>query len=300
MLTITPGTISTSELHQYLLGAVAPRPICFASTIDLEGNTNLAPYSFFNVFSSNPPVAVFSSNRRVGNNTTKDTLANVIATREVVINVVTYPIVRQMALCSIDYPHEVSEFDKGGFTPLPSEKVRPFRVKESPVQMECKVTDIVSLGEKPGAGNLIICEVLLMHIDESILDDQKRIDPHKIDLMARMGRAFYCRASGNAIYHIYQPFDKIGIGFDGLPPNIRHSRILTGNHLAQFAALTQLPDADAIAQAAALPRVAEIYAQYAQNPAALANALHTLALEMTDAGQAAQAFAMLLGAEAAG
>lgn len=296
MLTITPGTIPTADLHQYLLGAVAPRPICFASTVDLVGNMNLAPYSFFNVFSSNPPIAVFSSNRRVGNNTTKDTLANVIATRQVVINVVTYPIVRQMALCSIDYPHEVSEFDKGGFTPLASELVRPFRVKESPVQMECKVTDIISLGEQPGAGNLIICEVLLMHIAESILDEQQRIDPNKIDLMARMGRAFYCRASGNAIHHIYQPFNKIGIGFDQLPPYIKHSRVLTGNHLAQFAALTQLPDAHTIAQAATLPQVAEIYAQYAHNPDALTTALHTLALQLTDAGQAETAFAILLGA----
>lgn len=296
MLTITPGTIPTADLHQYLLGAVAPRPICFASTIDLEGNTNLAPYSFFNVFSSNPPIAVFSSNRRVGNNTTKDTLANVIATHEVVINVVTYPIVRQMALCSIDYPHEVSEFDKAGFTPLASELVRPYRVKESPVQMECRVRDIISLGEQPGAGNLVICEVLLMHISESILDEQQRIDPNKIDLMARMGRAFYCRASGSSIHHIYQPFHKIGIGFDQLPAHIRHSRVLTGNQLAEFAALTQFPDSDTLAQAATLPEVKEIYAQFAQNPNALSTALHTLAAKMIDEGRAESAFSVLLHA----
>ncbi|QQS30521.1 MAG: flavin reductase [Sphingobacteriales bacterium] len=294
MLTITPGTIPTSELHQYLLGAVAPRPICFASTMDLEGNPNLAPYSFFNVFSSNPPIAVFSSNRRVGNNTTKDTLSNVIATREVVINVVTYSIVRQMALCSIDYPHEVSEFDKAGFTPLDSELIRPFRVKESPVQMECKVNDIISLGESGGAGNLIVCEVLRMHIDEAVLDDQQRIDPNKIDLMARMGRAFYCRASGNAIHQIYQPFDKIGIGFDRLPPQIRHSRILTGNHLAQLAALTQLPTNEEIVAAAALPEVQDLLIRHAQYPAGLLDALHEYAMLLIDNKQAELAFAILM------
>ncbi len=294
MLTITPGTISTSDLHQYLLGAVAPRPICFASTIDLEGNPNLAPYSFFNVFSSNPPIAVFSSNRRVGNNTTKDTLANVIATREVVINVVTYSIVRQMALCSIDYPHEVSEFEKAGFTPIASELVRPFRVQESPVQMECKVRDIISLGEGGGAGNLIVCEVLRMHINESVLDEQQRIDPDKIDLMARMGRAYYCRASGNAIHQIYQPFDKIGIGFDQLPPQIRHSRILTGNHLAQLAAFTQLPTPDAIASAAALPEVQEIRTRFELQHDELIEAVHRFAMSLIDNKQPDLAFAVLL------
>ncbi|HRK26810.1 MAG TPA: flavin reductase [Chitinophagales bacterium] len=294
MLTITPGAIPTADLHQYLLGAVAPRPICFASTISPEGIPNLAPYSFFNMFSSNPPIAVFSSNRRVGNNTTKDTLANVLATREVVINVVTYDIVRQMALCSIDYPPQISEFEKAGFTPLPSQLVKPFRVKESPVQMECKVTDIISLGEKPGAGNLVVCQVLLMHISETVLDEQQRIDPHKIDLMARMGRAFYCRASGNAIHHIYQPFNKIGIGFDQLPPTIRHSAVLTGNHLAQLAAFTQLPDADAVLQAAALPHVAALHRQYAQQPDALQQALHQYALQLIDAGNPDLAFAALM------
>lgn len=294
MLTITPGTISTSDLHQYLLGAVAPRPICFASTIDLEGNPNLAPYSFFNVFSSNPPIAVFSSNRRVGNNTTKDTLANVIATREVVINVVTYSIARQMALCSIDYPHEVSEFEKAGFTPIASELVRPFRVQESPVQMECKVRDIISLGEGGGAGNLIVCEVLRMHINEAVLDEQQRIDPDKIDLMARMGRAYYCRASGNAIHQIYQPFDKIGIGFDQLPPQIRHSRILTGNHLAQLAAFTQLPTPDAIASAAALPEVQEIRTRFELQHDELIEAVHRFAMSLIDNKQPDLAFAVLL------
>ncbi len=241
MLTIVPGTIPTSDLHQYLLGAVAPRPIAFASTMDKDGVPNLAPYSFFNCFSSNPPILVFSSNRKVAGNTTKDTLHNVMETREVVINVVTYDIVRQAAIASIEYLRGVSEFEKAGFTPLPSDTVRPFRVKESPVHMECRVNQIIPLGEQGGAGHLIICEVLRMHVDKAVLDEKGRIDPHKIDLMGRMGRAFYVRASGEAIHTIFQPQNVIGIGFDQLPQGIRHSKVLTGNDLARLAALTEPP-----------------------------------------------------------
>lgn len=241
MLTIIPGNIPTADFHQFLLGAVAPRPIAFASTVDKDGVPNLAPYSFFNCFSSNPPILVFSSNRKVANNKTKDTLHNVMDTGEVVINVVTYNIARQAALASIEYPKEISEFEKGGFTPIPSEVVKPFRVKESPVQMECKVNQIIPLGEQGGAGHLIICEVVRMHIDEAILDERGRIDPHKIDLMGRMGRAFYTRASGEAIYTIFQPQNILGIGFDQLPEGIRRSKVLTGNELAQLAALTEPP-----------------------------------------------------------
>lgn len=241
MLTIVPGTIPTADFHQFLLGAVAPRPIAFASTVDTEGVPNLAPYSFFNCFSSNPPILVFSSNRKVANNRTKDTLHNVMDTGEVVINVVTYGIARQAALASIEYPKEISEFEKAGFTPVPSEAVKPFRVKESPVQMECKVNQIIPLGEQGGAGHLIICEVVRMHIDEAVLDERGRIDPHKIDLMGRMGRAFYTRASGEAIYTIFQPQNILGIGFDQLPKGIRHSNVFTGNELAQLAALTEPP-----------------------------------------------------------
>jgi len=186
--TIDPKTAKTADVHQYLLGAVAPRPICFASTISTDGQANLAPYSFFNAFSSNPPMMVFSSNRRVADNTVKHTLENVEATKEVVINVVTHDILQQMALTSINFDENESEFDKSGLTPIASEMVKPYRVKESPVQMECKVTQIVPLGTEGGAGNLIFCEVLLMHIDESILDQDEKIDPHKIDLMGRMGR----------------------------------------------------------------------------------------------------------------
>lgn len=246
MLTIDPTLIPTKDLHQYILGAVAPRPIAFASTLSADGVPNLAPYSFFNAFSSNPPILIFSSNRRVANNTTKDTLKNVEDTGEVVINVVSYAIVRQMALCSIEYGPEVNEFEKAGFTPLPSDLVRPFRVAESPVQMECKVENILPLGEKGGAGNLIVCRIVRMHIDERVLNESGRIDPHKIDLVGRMGRFYYARASGPAVIEVEQKVTEIGVGFDALPRSVRHSPVLTGNNLAEIAALAALPDPEAV------------------------------------------------------
>ncbi len=242
MITIDPKHTPTPDLHQYLLGAVAPRPIAFASTIDENGVANLAPYSFFNAFSSNPPCLIFSSNRRGSNNTTKDTLHNVEVTGEVVINVVTYNIVRQVAVASVEFPANVSEFEKSGLTPIPSELVKPFRVKESPVQMECRVKQIIPLGTEGGAGNLILCEVLLIHIDEKVLDENNRINPHKIDLMGRMGRAYYVRASGEAVHTIVQPYLPLCIGYDQLPENIRNSKILTGNNLGQLAGLVSAPD----------------------------------------------------------
>ena len=251
MLTIDPGQIATKDLHQFILGAVAPRPIAFASTISTDGVPNLAPYSFFNAFSSNPPILIFSSNRRVSNNTTKDTLKNVEDTGEVVINVVPHAIVRQMALASVEYGPEVDEFVKCGFTPLPSDLVKPFRVAESPVHMECKVDNILPLGEGGGAGNLIICRIVRMHISESVLTDKGRIDPHKIDLMGRMGRFYYARASGAAVEEIVQEVTAFGVGFDGLPPALLHSTVLTGNNLGRIAALPALPDADAARQALA-------------------------------------------------
>lgn len=259
MLKIDPTQIATKDLHQFILGAVAPRPIAFASTISTDGVPNLAPYSFFNAFSSNPPILIFSSNRRVANNTTKDTLKNAEDTGEVVINVVSHHIVRQMAVASIEYGAEVNEFEKAGFTPLPSEMVKPFRVAESPVHMECKVERILPLGELGGAGNLVVCRIVLMHIAESVLNDKGRIDPHKIDLMGRMGRFYYVRASGAAIEEIEQVVTVIGIGFDGLPPGIRDSRILTGNNLGQLAGLPALPAAaDAMVLAATDARVQQI------------------------------------------
>lgn len=241
MLSIDPTQIATKDLHQYILSAVAPRPIAFASTISVDGAPNLAPYSFFNAFSSNPPILIFSSNRRVSNNTTKDTLKNVQDTGEVVINVVSHRISRQMAVASIEYAPEIDEFKKAGFTPLPSVRVRPFRVAESPVQMECVVDKILPLGDDGGAGNLIFCKIVMMHIAEEILNEKGRIDPDKIDLMGRMGRFYYVRASGAAIEEIVQEVGKIGIGFDGLPAAIRHSKVLTGNNLGQLAGMPALP-----------------------------------------------------------
>ncbi|HKK78161.1 MAG TPA: flavin reductase family protein [Phaeodactylibacter sp.] len=242
MRIIDPKDTPTKDLHQYLLGAVAPRPIAFASTVDEDGRANLAPYSFFNCFSSNPPILVFSSNRRVSNNTTKDTLHNIEQTREVVINVVNYSIVRQMALTSVDYPQGVSEFEKAGLTPVPGDLVKPFRVKESPAQMECKVQQIIPLGETGGAGHLIICEVVRMHLREDVLDENGKINPHKMDLMGRMGRAFYVRASGEAIHKVFQPFNVLGMGYDQLPERIRNSEVLTGNNLGMLASLPEAPD----------------------------------------------------------
>lgn len=245
---VDPEKIATKDLHQLLVGSVAPRPIAFVSTVDENGVSNLAPYSFFNVFSSNPPIAVFSSNRRVSNNSTKDTLHNIEQTKECVINVVSYNIVRQMALTSIDYPPTVDEFEKAGFTKSEADVVRPYRVKESPVNMECKVKDIIPLGEEGGAGHLILCRIVRMHVSNDILDSDGKIDPHKIDLMGRMGRAFYTRASGEAIHKIFQPFNVLGVGFDSLPDHIKKSPILTGNEIAEIAALPVLPEPDQAAR----------------------------------------------------
>lgn len=239
---IIPGDIETKDLHQFLLGCVAPRPIAFASTIDEQGRANLAPYSFFNAYSSNPPILVFSSNRRVRDNTTKDTLANIEATREVVINMVNYDIVRQMALSSVEFPTGVSEFEKTGLTPIASDLIGPFRVKESPAQLECKVNEIIPLGDQGGAGHLIICHVVKMHIAKHVIDpENQRIDPHRIDLMGRMGRSYYVRASGSAVHSIYQSVIGDVIGFDALPQTIRESAILTGNDIAVLAAQSSKP-----------------------------------------------------------
>lgn len=246
MLSIIPSEIPQGVLHQHLLGCISPRPIAFASTVDENGNSNIAPYSFFNCFSSNPPILVFSSNRKGTDNTTKDTLHNVEATGEVVINMVSHSILRQMTVASIAYPAGVSEFEKSGLTPIESDLVKPFRVKESPAQLECKVQQIIPLGDKGGAGNLIICEVVKMHIDENVMDENGKIDPQKIDLMGRMGRAFYVRASGKNVYPIFQNVGEITIGFDQLPESIRNSEILTGNNLGQLAGMTALPTAEDI------------------------------------------------------
>ncbi len=246
MISFSPDQLSTGKLHSYLLGSVAPRPIAFASTIAKDGTPNLAPFSFFNVFSANPPIMIFSPARRVRNNTTKHTLENALATKEVVINVVNYNMVQQMSLASTEYPEGVNEFVKSGLTMLPSEKVAPFRVKESPVQFECKVNNVVSLGKEGGAGNLIICEVLLLHINKEVLTDDGSIDQHKIDLVSRMGGNWYSRAN-QGMFEVPKPLSTLGIGVDAIPEHIRLSKVLTGNDLGMLGNVEKLPTPDEIA-----------------------------------------------------
>jgi len=246
MLTIDPATTAQKDLHQFILGSVAPRPIAFVSSIDEQGIHNLAPYSFFNAFSSNPPIVVFSSNRRGSNNTTKDTLENVRKSGECVINAVNYSIVRQMAVASVEFAKDVSEFSKTGLTPLASDLVRPYRVAESPAHMECKVRDIITLGDQGGAGHLIICEIMRMHVAKEVLGERNRIDPHKIDLMGRLGRAYYVRCNGPAIHTIVQEYLPVTIGYDGLPEHIKTSKILTGNDLGKLAGQIRMPTEDEI------------------------------------------------------
>lgn len=241
---IIPGDIKTGQLHGYLLGAIAPRPICFASTIDEDGNNNLSPFSFFNVFGSKPATLIFSPARRVRDNTTKHTLENARRTGEVVINIVNYNIVQQMNLASCEYPDGVDEFVKSGLTPIASDFVKPFRVKESPAQLECKVKQIIETGQEGGAGNLIICEVVCMHLDDNVLDANGIIDPDKIDLVARMGANYYCRASGNAVFEVAKPNMELGVGVDKLPEAIRNSHVLTGNDLGILGNCTAVPAMD--------------------------------------------------------
>ena len=246
MKTIGPKDLPLGEFHNALLTAIAPRPICFASTIDAAGNPNLSPFSFFNVFGSNPTRFIISPARRVRDNTIKHTLENAIETRELVINVVNYAMVQQMSLASCEYPKGVSEFEKAGFTPIPSLKVKPFRVKESPVQFECKIVDIIETGKEGGAGNLIIAEMILMHISPDVLTADGKIDQHKIDLVGRLGSDWYVRAQGNALFEVAKPAKNLGIGFDNLPENIKNSNILTGNSLGMLANVEQLPDVDSV------------------------------------------------------
>ncbi|WP_299834396.1 flavin reductase family protein [uncultured Tenacibaculum sp.] len=245
MLTINPKEVSTGKLHQYLLGAVAPRPIAFASTIDEEGNPNLSPFSFFNVFGANPPIMIFSPARSVRNNTTKHTLDNVEKTKEVVINVVNYDIVQQMSLSSTMYPKGVNEFVKSGLTMLPSEEVKPFRVAESPVQFECKVNDVIYTGNEGGAGNLIVCEVVKLHVNEDVLNEEGLIDQYKIDLVSRAGGSFYSRAR-DGFFEIPKPLSTLGIGVDQIPEAIRNSTVLTGNNLGVLANVEALPNTEVV------------------------------------------------------
>jgi flavin reductase (DIM6/NTAB) family NADH-FMN oxidoreductase RutF len=288
---IIPQQVSTAQLHQYLLGAVAPRPICFASTIDAQGRSNLSPYSFFNVFGSKPTTLIFSPSRRVRDNTIKHTLENVMANGEVVINVVSYAMVHQMSLSSCEYAKGVDEFEKAGFSKLPSVHVQPFRVAESPVQMECKVREVIATGQEGGAGNLVICDLLAMHISDAVLNDAQQIDPQKIDLVARMGLDFYCRASGSAVFEVQKPNAKLGIGFDGLPATLRHSTVLTGNELGQLANVTELPVLD---PGFSSERVKHIIQYFAHSPSEMELELHRYAKELLAQNQLGAAWQVLL------
>ena len=240
MLSILPQDISTAQLQGYLQGAVSPRPIAFASTMDKNGNANLSPFSFFNVFSANPPILIFSPARRIRDNTTKHTLENAYETKEVVINVVNYDIVQQMSLSSTEYLKGVNEFTKSGLTPIPSDIVKPFRVAESPVQFECKVNEIIALGEEGGAGNLIICEVVKIHINEAVLDENGTIDQYKIDLVSRMGGNWYSRAN-QGLFEVPKPITTLGIGVDQIPDFIKKSAVFDGNDLGMLGNIESLP-----------------------------------------------------------
>jgi flavin reductase (DIM6/NTAB) family NADH-FMN oxidoreductase RutF len=242
MLSINPHDLSTAQLQAYLQCAVAPRPIAFASTINAKGQPNLSPFSFFNVFSANPPILIFSPARRVRDNSIKHTLMNVQELQEVVINVVDYAMVQQMSLASTEYAEGVNEFVKAGFTPIPSMLVKPFRVQEAPVQFECKVNQVIAMGNQGGAGNLVICEVVKIHIAEEIMDEKGLIDQHKINLVARMGGNWYCHANEDSMFEIAKPITTIGIGFDNLPHDVKSSAVLSGNDLGLLAGVEALPD----------------------------------------------------------
>ncbi|SKA11955.1 NADH-FMN oxidoreductase RutF, flavin reductase (DIM6/NTAB) family [Chitinophaga eiseniae] len=290
---VVPSEIKTSELQAYLQGAIAPRPICFASTINADGQPNLSPFSFFNIFGTNPPTLIFSPSRRVRDNTTKHTLENVYTTREVVINVVTYNMVQQTSLASCEYPPGVDEFVKAGFTPVPSEKIKPLRVKESPVQMECVVKQIIETGNQGGAGNLVICEPVLIHINDDIFDAKGRIDPQKIDLVARMGGDYYCRASGDAVFEVPKPNTQLGIGVDALPLSIRNSTILSGNDLGKLGNVHEMPFVDPTFEDHHLKNIIQYYSL---TPDEMERELHHYAKQLLEANKVGEAWQVLLSA----
>ena len=295
-MTIDPSSISQPELHSYLLTAVAPRPICFASTIDKEGNINLSPFSFFNVFSSNPPIMVFSPARGRGN-TLKHSLLNTKEVPEVVINIVDFPIVEQMSLSSTAYEKGVNEFLKSGLTAIPSEKVKPPRVGESPVSFECTVDKIIELGDTPGAGNLIIAKVELIHIQEKFLNDTGKLDPLKLDLIGRMGGSWYTRTSGDSLFEIPKPIQTKGIGVDNLPEGIRNSTILTGNNLGRLGNLEKLPSSSEVNAIAEDDEVVMLHKKLKENPIKLKEELHWISQKILESGETVKAISILMHAE---
>ncbi|NBL63785.1 flavin reductase family protein [Flavobacterium sp. NST-5] len=288
MISIDPKEITTPKLHGYLQSSIGPRPIAFASTLDENGNPNLSPFSFFNLFSTNPPILIFSPSRRVRDNTVKHTLLNVEKTREVVINVVNYDMVQQTSLSSTEYADGVNEFLKAGFTQLSSEVVQPFRVKESPVQFECKVNDIVSLGDGGGAGNLVICEILKMHISEEILDENGNIDQHKIDLVSRLGGNWYSRSS-ESLFEVEKPLTTLGIGVDNIPKFIKESTVFNGNDLGKLGNVEALPTSEEVAIF-----VQESFAVKGVLSSDDTQKIHTMAKEFLDQNDVMTAWKVLL------
>lgn len=280
------------QKQQWLQHAVAPRPVCFASTIDKEGNVNLSPFSFFNLFSSNPPIVVFSPARRVRDNSTKHTLENVLEVPEVVINIVDYDMVQQTSLASCEFPKGTNEFIKAGFTEEAATLVQPPMVKESKVKMECKVVEVKPLGNEGGAGNLVICEVLRMHVDDSILNAEgTMIDQHKLQLIARLGGDWYCKVDEQSLFHVAKPNTQLGIGIDALPETIRNSSVLTGNNLGQLANVHDYPTVDATFED---ERLKNIIQYFSINPDEMDKELHTYAKELLDAGKVNEAWQVLL------
>lgn len=288
-MSIDPTTIPIPQLQGYLQSAVAPRPIALASTVDKDGRVNLSPFSFFNVFSANPPILVFSPARRGTNGTTKHTLENVLEVPEVVINIVNHSMVEQMSLSSTEYERGVDEFVKSGFTPLTSEVVKPPRVAEAPVSFECTVDQVIALGDGPGAGNLVLARVQRIHIQEQFLNEQGQLDTTKLDLVARMGANWYCRASGDALFEIPKPLMTKGIGVDQLPLSARNSEVLTGNNLGRLGNMEQLPTEGEMAAARAIPDVA---AALALPAAEQLNALHRVVQQQLEEGDTAAALAV--------
>lgn len=293
MLSINPKELPIPQLHGYLLGAVGPRPIAFASTIDENGNANLAPFSFFNVFSANPPIMVFSPARSGRTNQTKDTFNNVKKIKEVVINIVDYKMVHQMSLASSPYDKNVDEFTKAGFTKLESDTIKPYRVAESPVQFECVVNDVIELGQEGGAGNLVICEVKKIHIDEAVLDENGKIDQHKIDLVSRMGGNWYCRADENSMFEIQKPITTCGIGMDNIPTDILNSTILTGNDLGQLGGIEELPNETDVNEYK-LIELSDLFVSLEDNQKELEVELHKRAKELLKNNKLQEAWMTLL------
>ena len=294
MLTINAAEMGPAQLQNYLQYAIAPRPICFATTIDLAGNVNLSPFSFFNLFSTNPPLCIFSPARRVRDNTTKHSLENILEVKECVINIVNYSMVQQVSLASTDYAKGVNEFDKAGFTMLPSHLVKPPRVAEAPVQLECVVTEVISLGAQPGAGNLILAEIKLIHIKEEILDEDGKIDQVKIDLVARLGGDWYCRVTPENLFQVAKPLTTLGIGVDALPRGVRNSYVLTGNDLGMLGNIQNLPSDEEIDLVRQLPSVKEVLDATIGDAVNRQRELHELAKEMLGQGQVGDALKVVL------